>query len=64
MKSRHPIMGFFGGLLLGIGIALMLFVFGVVPMTVVWLGVLALGLAILGVVLAYAVPARSQDATP
>lgn len=55
---RHPVRGFFAGLLLGIGIALILFVFGVIPMTVIWLGVLALGLAVLGVVAAYAAPVR------
>jgi hypothetical protein len=59
MKAkRHPVMGFFAGLFLGLGVAMLLFVFGIVPMTVVWLTVLALGMAVLGVVLAYVAPAR------
>ena len=57
---RHPVMGFFAGLLLGLGVALLLFVFGVVPMTVMWLAILALGVAVLGVVLAYVAPARGS----
>ena len=63
MKTRrHPILGFFAGLFLGIGIALILFVFGVIPMTVTWLGILAGGCAVLGVVGAYAAPARGRSA--
>jgi hypothetical protein len=61
MKAkRHPVMGFFAGLLLGLGLVLLLFVFGVLPMTVVWLAVFALGLAVLGVVLAYVAPVRGR----
>ena len=55
---RHPVLGFFTGLFLGLGIALLLFVFGVIPMTAVWLAGLVLGLAVLGVVAAYVTPAR------
>ncbi|MBK9740317.1 MAG: hypothetical protein IPO93_12570 [Actinobacteria bacterium] len=59
MKTRRrPVMGFFAGLILGIGIALLLFVFGIVPMTVMWLAILTLGCAVLGIVLAYVAPAR------
>jgi len=62
MKTRrHPALGFFAGLFLGIGIALLLFVFGVIPMTVMWLAILTLGFAVLGVVLAYVAPARGAD---
>jgi len=62
MKTRrHPVLGFFAGLFLGIGIALLLFVFGIIPMTVMWLVILTLGVAVLGVVLAYVVPARGAD---
>jgi multisubunit Na+/H+ antiporter MnhB subunit len=65
MKNhRHPIMGFFGGLLLGIGIALMLFVFGIVAVTALWFAILALVGALGGVVLAYIVPVgQTRDAT-
>lgn len=59
---RHPILGFFAGIFLGLGIAVTLFVFGVIPMTAVWLGALALGFAVLGIVGAYAVPARGRSA--
>ncbi len=59
---RHPILGFFAGIFLGIGVALTLFVFGVIPMTAVWLGALAVGFAVLGIVGAYAVPARGRGA--
>ena len=38
--KRHPIMGFFTGLFLGLGLFLMLTAMGVVPLTVVWLAVL------------------------
>ncbi len=63
MKARrHPVTGFFAGLLLGIGIALVLFVFGVVPMTLMWLGILAGGGAVLGIVVAYVLPARGTPA--
>ena len=57
---RHPIRGFFAGLFLGLGLAFMLFVLGILPMTAMWLGVLTVGLAVLGVVGAYAVPARGR----
>jgi multisubunit Na+/H+ antiporter MnhB subunit len=56
--SRRPVLGFFAGMFLGVGVALMLFVFGVVPMTIMWLGIVALGFAVLGVVVAYVAPAR------
>lgn len=55
---RHPVRGFFAGLFLGLGLGLMLIVFGIIPMSVMWLGVLTIGVAVLGVVLAYAVPVR------
>jgi hypothetical protein len=60
--KRHPVLGFFAGLFLGLGICLMLFAMGVVPVTVMWLGVLTLGGAVLGVALAYLVPARGRRA--
>jgi hypothetical protein len=59
---RHPVLGFFSGLFLGLGLVLTLFVFGVLPMTVLWLAVFALGLAVLGVVLAYVLPGRGRTA--
>ncbi|MDO8310091.1 MAG: hypothetical protein Q7V58_17260 [Actinomycetota bacterium] len=65
MKTRrHPILGFFSGLLLGVGIALMLFTFGIVPMTVLWLAVLMVGGIVIGIALAYALPARGRTSGP
>jgi hypothetical protein len=55
---RHPVLGFFAGMFLGIGLALILFVFGILPVTVMWLGILTVGLALLGIVLAYVTPVR------
>jgi hypothetical protein len=55
---RHPVLGFFAGMFLGIGLALILFVFGILPVTVIWLGILTVGLALLGIVLAYVTPVR------
>ena len=60
--SRRPVLGFFAGLVFGIGVALMLFVFGVVAMTVLWLAIVALGFAILGIVVAYVAPPRGGKA--
>ena len=57
---RHPVLGFFAGLFLGIGVALLLIVFGIVPLSVTWLAGLAVGFSVLGVVGAYAVPARGR----
>lgn len=63
MKARrHPIRGFLAGLLLGLGVAMLLFVFGIVPMTIIWLAIAALGFAVLGVVLAFVAPARGRSA--
>ncbi len=60
--QRHPVRGFFGGLLFGLGLAMLLFVFGVIPVTALLLGILALGFAVLGVVLAYVAPVRRSRA--
>ena len=64
--KRHPIMGFFAGLFLGLGLFLMLSAMGIVPLTVMWLAILVVGGIVLGIALAYAVPARGRRvaATP
>lgn len=59
---RRPVLGFFAGLLFGLGVALMLAVLGVIPMSLVWLGVAAGAGAVLGLVLAYLAPARAPQA--
>ena len=62
MKARrHPVRGFFAGLFLGIGAALLLFVFGVLPFTLAMLGIVTAGGVVVGVVLAYVAPVRSAD---
>ena len=65
MKRRHhPIMGFFAGLFLGLGAALILFVFGVIPLTVVWLVSLVVGGIVIGIVLGYLLPSRRGKNPP
>jgi hypothetical protein len=62
MKARrHPVRGFFAGLFLGIGAALLLFVFGVLPLTLAMLGIVTAVGVVVGVVLAYVAPVRSAD---
>jgi hypothetical protein len=60
--KRHPIMGFLAGLFLGLGLFLMLSAMGIVPLTVMWLAILVVGGMVLGIALAYAVPARGRRA--
>jgi hypothetical protein len=60
--KRHPILGFFSGLVLGLGVALILFTLGVVPLTVAWLAGLTIAGVVLGVAWAYAAPARGRKA--
>jgi hypothetical protein len=57
--KRHPVRGFVAGLFLGLGVALLLFVLGVLPMTIAWLGIVTLAGIVLGVVLAYVAPVRA-----
>ena len=58
--SRHPVRGFFAGLFLGVGAALLLFVFGVLPFTLVMLGIITVIGIVVGIVLAYVAPVRSD----
>ena len=65
MKAkRHPVRGFFAGLLLGVGIALILFALGVVPFTVAMLGIVTLVGIVVGIGLAYVAPVRGDDDAP
>lgn len=56
--TRHPVRGAFAGLLLGLGVVLMLFVYGVLLISVVTLAVFALAGAVLGWALARFTPPR------
>jgi hypothetical protein len=55
---RHPVLGVFSGLLLGLGAAIMLVLLGIVPMTVMWIGIVTAAGVVVGIALAYALPAR------
>lgn len=57
---RRPVLGFFAGLLLGLGLALVLIVLGVVPTTIAWLGGLTILGMVVGVALAYLAPVRGS----
>ena len=57
-------MGFFAGLCLGLGAALILFVFGIIPLTVVWLVSLLIGGIVLGIVLGYVLPGKPGKNPP
>jgi multisubunit Na+/H+ antiporter MnhB subunit len=56
---RHRVMGFFAGLLFGVGLVLMLFVYGIIAMTWVPLAIAAGVGALLGIVFASVVPGRT-----
>jgi hypothetical protein len=58
IERRHSLMGLTGGASLGLGIALLLFVYGTVPMTVLWLALIVLGMGILGWIFSRVIPAR------
>jgi hypothetical protein len=62
--KRHPFMGFFAGLFLGLGLFLMLSAMGIVTLSVMWLAILVVSGVVLGIALAYAAPARGRKATP
>jgi hypothetical protein len=56
---RHRVMGFLAGLLFGVGLVLMLFVYGIIAMTWVPLAIAAVVGALLGVLFASVVPGRT-----
>jgi len=59
--DRHPVIALFGGLLIGVGVAVLLFVFGVLAVSWGWLLGSAALFGLLSVVGAYVVPARKPS---
>jgi hypothetical protein len=57
---RRPVLGFFAGLVFGLGLALLLFVLAVVPTTAMWLGSIVGGCALLGLGAARVAPVRGR----
>ncbi len=58
MIRRHPIRGLFGGLLLGIGLALVLTQFSVAPIGQLTVVIVVALCTVLGLIAAWALPAR------
>jgi hypothetical protein len=59
---RHPVLGLVAGFLLGLGVAIMLVIYGVVPIAPLIVAGLLLGGAALGLALAYLAPTRHRAA--
>jgi hypothetical protein len=57
---RHPFRGLFGGLLLGIGLALVLVQLGAAPLGTITVVIIVGLCAVLGVTAAYALPPRRR----
>lgn len=58
MIRRHPIRGLFGGLLLGIGLALVLMQLSVAPIGQLTVVIVVTLCTVLGLIAAWALPAR------
>ena len=58
--TRHPVLGIFAGLIFGLGLALVLAVFGTIPTSVAWIGIVVGACLLLGLAAAYAAPARGR----
>jgi hypothetical protein len=61
---RHPIRGFFWGLLLGLGVALLLVNFAVIALGTLTPWVITLAVAVLGTLWGLFGPARTKGAPP
>ena len=57
---RHPILGFFGGFLIGFGLAILLVIYGTAPLGAATVLVLVLLFGALGVAAAWVLPARRR----
>ena len=60
VRKRHPIIGFFGGLFLGLGVALLLVLYGKIAFGTLTPYVIILAGMVLGVVWAFVAPARGR----
>ena len=60
--KRHPIRGFFGGLLMGLGLAFLLISFSVIALGTLTPIVIVVVFLVLGVVVGAAAPARTKGA--
>lgn len=60
MIRRHPIRGFFGGLLIGLGLSILLVIYGVAPLGQATVLVMLLVFGALGVAAAWLLPARRR----
>lgn len=60
MIRRHPIRGFFGGLLIGLGLSILLVIYGVAPLGQATVLVVLLVFAALGVAAAWFLPPRRR----
>jgi hypothetical protein len=58
MLRRHPIRGLLGGLLLGVGLALMLVMLGIAPLGNLTVVVIVVLFTMAGIGLAWVLPAR------
>jgi hypothetical protein len=61
-RKRHPFRGFFGGLFVGLGVALLLFLYGKIAFGTLTPYFIILGGVVLGVVWAFVAPARHRGA--
>ena len=62
MIRRHPIRGLIGGLLIGLGLSILLVIYGAAPLGSWTVIVLILLFAVIGTAAAWLLPARSRPA--
>lgn len=60
MIRRHPLRGLLGGLLIGIGLSILLVIYGAAPLGAWTVIALILLFAVIGVAAAWLLPARSR----
>lgn len=60
MIRRHPIRGLLGGLLIGIGLSILLVIYGAAPLGAWTVIAVVLLFAVIGVAAAWLLPARSR----